>query len=153
MVLADSPHRSWANKLLRAIGRQVKQQDTKVFDLTLAQYEQLFRDFSKAVGLKTGLFTPHVVRHSGPSFDLINEYRSFEAIQARGRWAAPSSVNRYRKPGRLLMTAATLPKMFRTYTETPLHKALGLLLCTHWVEESFGRDHDPGRCSLMTCNA
>lgn len=133
VVLADSSHRSWANKLLRHIGLQVGAADENVFELTLAQYEQLFRDFSKFSGLQTGLFTPHVIRHSGPSFDLINEYRSFEAIQSRGRWAAAQSVARYRKPGRLLMTAARLPAKFQEYTDKPLQLALDRLLVHSWA--------------------
>eukprot|EP00435_Cladocopium_sp_Y103_P003230 s1575_g1.t1 len=124
VVLADSPHRQWANKLLKHLGKFFAGQDVKIFQTTLPQYEQLLRNFSKQSGLRQGLFTPHVVRHSGPCFDLINEYRDFDAIQARGRWISPHSAARYRKPGRLLMTAASLPPKFRTFTEEPLHSAL-----------------------------
>ena len=107
--------------------------DAKVFQLTLPQYETLFRDFSKQSGLKAGLFTPHVIRRSGPSFDLINKYRDIDTIQSRGRWASAQSAARYRKPGRLLMTAANLPHKFRAYIEVPLHSALQQILSCSWA--------------------
>ena len=134
VVLTDSPHRAWANTLLKHIGAHMAGLDRKVFNINLAQYENLFRVFSKKFGLRPGLFTPHVIRHSGPSFDLINEHRSFEAIQARGRWATSQSASRYRKPGRLLMTAAKLPPKFRAYTEAPLQQALQRLLIFSWAK-------------------
>lgn len=133
VVLADSPHRSWAQVLLKRIGSQVCGLDQRIFSLDLARYEKLFRDFSKLSGLRSGLFTPHVVRHSGPSFDLLNRYRTFEEIQARGRWAAMQSVARYRKPGRLLMTASQLPPAFKHYSDEPLHEALKRLHLHSWA--------------------
>lgn len=136
VVLADSPHRTWANKLLKHIGKLYIGHDDRIFQISLPQYEQLFRNFSKQSGLKMSLFTPHVVRHSGPSFDLINEYRTIETIQARGRWVSPHSAARYRKPGRLLMTAANLPASLRTYTEEPLHSALHRILSHSWAPPS-----------------
>ena len=133
VVLADSSHRTWCNTLLRSIGRQVGPVEAPVFSLSLSRYERLFRDFSQATGLAKGLFTPHVIRHSGPSFDLIHRYRDFAAIQARGRWAAPQSVERYKKPGRLLLTAARLPCQFQKFTDEPLHEALKRLLSHSWA--------------------
>ena len=136
VVLADSCHRPWCNDILKYLYKCLADADTQVFSLTLAQFEALFRDFSKVVGIKPGLFTPHVVRHSGPSYDIIHGHRTFEQIQSRGRWAAVQSVNRYRKPGRLLMEASKLPIQFRKYTEEPLHRALACVFRSKWAYAS-----------------
>eukprot|EP00438_Fugacium_kawagutii_P027916 Skav231462 [mRNA] locus=scaffold1847:987492:988208:- [translate_table: standard] len=136
VVLADSPHRPWCNKLLQTLGKHYVDREAPLFHLSLAQYEQLFRAFSKKYGLQPGTFTPHVIRHSGPSFDVIHKHRTFEQVQARGRWAAAQSVVRYRKPGRLLMEASKLPRMFQKYTEEPLQQALGPLLSRKWADAS-----------------
>ena len=133
VVLADSPHRPWCRFILKHLGKYLVDSDSKIFQLTLAQYEQLFRDFSKQSGLKPGLFTPHVLRHSGPSFDLINKYCDIDTIQSRGRRASAQSAARYSKPGRLLMTAAKLPVKFRAYTEVPLHSAPQQILSFSWA--------------------
>ena len=124
VVLADSQHRPWCNTLLQRLARQVTDTDTFMFDISLAQYEKLFRDFSLQFGVRPGFFTPHVIRHSGPSYDVINQLRSFAQIQARGRWAAPQSVARYRKPGRLLLESSKLPRRFQNYSEDPFTELL-----------------------------
>ena len=133
VVLVDSSHRPWCRSILKHLGKYPVDSDSKIFQPTLAQYEQLFRDFSKQSGLKPGLFTPHVLRHSGPSFDLINKYCDIDTIQSRGRRASAQSAARYSKPGRLLMTAAKLPVKFRAYTEVPLHSAPQQILNFSWA--------------------
>ena len=134
VVLADSPHRPWCNDLLKFLFRCMTEPQASVFSLSLHQYEELFRRFSKQFGIRSGLVTPHVIRHSGPSFDIIHQHRTFETIQTRGRWTATQSVNRYRKPGRLLMEASRLPRFFDKYTEEPLHRALSSILRSRWAD-------------------
>ena len=60
-----------------------------------------------------GFFTPHTVRHPGPSYDAIHQLRSLPEIQQRGRWSCPGSVARYKRPGRLLLQASRLPPAFQ----------------------------------------
>ena len=97
VVLADSKHRPLVPKILQQISKMVKQSDNLMFpELTLSGYEQLFRDFSKHHRLKAAIFTPHVIRHSGPSFDVMHGHRDLSTMQARGRWASFSPVSRYK---------------------------------------------------------
>lgn len=78
----------------------------------------------------------HVVRHSGPSFDVLHGHRSFEAVQARGRWAAQQSVARYRKPGRMLMFAGRLPSPLKQFSSAPLEFSLKALVSHRWASAS-----------------
>ena len=132
VVLANSSHRVYAHRILEKLGKQFLHQDVKFFKATLAQYEELFRRFSRLRKLKPGMFTPHCIRHSGPSFDAIHELRSLQTIQSRGRWACLASVNRYKKPGRLLLEASRLPMSLRTHPESVAHDTLSCILSHKW---------------------
>ncbi len=131
-VFADSTSRPWCGDLIKRIHRCLGHSPSPVFHITLAQYETKFRHFSKIFKLPSGSFTPHVLRHSGPSFDVIHSHRSLAQVQARGRWASSSSVARYRKPGRLLLQAAKFPIAIQNYTSGLSKSALATLL-SKWV--------------------
>ena len=131
-IFADTTSRVWCNQLLKHIGRFLVHQDVPIFQCSLNQFEELCRQFSKQFKLPSGVFTPHVIRHSGPSVDVIHGQRSLEEVQARGRWAAPASVRRYRKPGRLLLQSSRLPKIFLSRAKSALDSALTTLL-SKWV--------------------
>ena len=133
VVLADSLHRPWSNVLLRHLGRKMKNVHTHVFSLTLAQYEDWFRRFSSLHQLPPDTFSPHTLRHSGPSFDALHKHRNLSEIQQRGRWASASSVQRYKKPGRLLMQASKLPLSLQEFDKSRLHTALSTVLSQQWV--------------------
>ena len=132
VVLADSKHRCFAHRILERLGRTFLNVDRCIFRGSLAQYEELFRKFSRLHKLKPGVFTPHCIRHSGPSFDAIHELRSIQAIQARGRWACLASVARYKKPGRLLLEASRLPDTLKGCNSTLAHDTLTCILCHKW---------------------
>ena len=133
IVLADSTHRQYANKLLRCLGKFFLHRDVPVFNVSLSQYEEIFRRFSKKHKLACGLFTPHCIRHSGPSYDAIHAHRSFLEIQSRGRWACAASINRYKKPGRLLLEASRLPSALKHFDSAALETSLTSLLSHRWV--------------------
>lgn len=132
VVHADSPHRGYCNKILQALGRKFAKQDVKIFDHSLEQYEALFREFSKLHKLQPGVFTPHCIRHSGPSFDAIHNLRTLRDIQSRGRWTCAASVARYKKPGRLLLEASKLPLGLRCLPSTVQHDTLSRVLSLRW---------------------
>jgi integrase len=78
----------------------------KVFSpLELPLWEKMFRDFSKAEGLKV---TPHGLRHTGPSHDFHVHKEPLHGLQLRGRWLAIESCRRYTKPARLLRATSAL---------------------------------------------
>ena len=133
VVFADSPHRPFAGRLLHFLGRSCLHLNVKLFQCTLSQYEDLFRRFSKQYKLPSGLFTPHCIRHSGPSFDAIHSHKTFAEIQARGRWACAASINRYKKPGRLLLQASRLPSALQKFSQSDLDSTLTFILSHKWV--------------------
>eukprot|EP00435_Cladocopium_sp_Y103_P009768 s2772_g2.t1 len=128
IVVANSAHRTWCNDLVRHVAFRFLDQDVCLFGITLNHYEKLFREFTKAYKLTPQCFTPHTIRHSGPSFDALHEHRALGEIQARGRWASATSVQRYRKPGRLLMHASRLPAGLKRYRQQDLDSALRTIL-------------------------
>lgn len=132
VVFANSPHRSFAHKILQRFGKLFLHVDQPLFKGNLAQYEALFRQFSKHYKLKKSIFTPHCIRHSGPSFDAIHNHRTLPEIQTRGRWACLASVNRYKKPGRLLLEASKLPHVLREAKNCVLHDTLSSILSHRW---------------------
>ena len=136
VVLADSSHRPWCNKLLRHISQGRLHLNHDVFSLTLARYEDLCRQFSKQYRLQAGVFTPHTIRHSGPSYDAIHHLRTLSEIQQRGRWSCPGSVARYKRPGRLLLQASRLPPAFQSSSAFDLASSLTDIFSTSWVNIS-----------------
>ena len=129
VVLADPTHRTYACTVLKHIYKKCKQSPKCIFPrLTLSVYEGLFRDFSKLHKLAPQVFSPHVIRHSGPSFDVMHSHRDIAAIQSRGRWASAASVARYKKPGRLLLQASQLPPALKYYNSKTLNTALTSIL-------------------------
>ena len=110
-VLLDSDDRRYAAKVLQAVFSRVHSQDDWLFpSLTLAKYEQLFRDAKTKLKLGQFGLTPHAVRHSGPSADFLAKTRGASEIQARGRWKTMQSVLRYQKPGQMQAKMNRIPK-------------------------------------------
>ena len=151
VILADSTHRSWCGKLLQHISKGKHHLDIPLFQLTLPQFEDLCRQFSCKHQLKQGLFTPHVIRHSGPSFDCIHHHRSLPQIQERGRWSCAASVNRYKRPGRLLLEASRLPAVLRNYKCEKLSATLAsIFLANGSVRTQFHYlDVGVGHCAII----
>ena len=102
-VLLDSLDRNYAPKVLKMAASHCAQDDQFLFGpISLAQYEDLFKQSRAAVGLASFSLTPHCVRHSGPSVDFLHRARSATEIQTRGRWKTQKSILRYQKPGQML---------------------------------------------------
>ncbi len=66
---------------------------------------RLYYQYVVAAGKRFQLpftLTPHMFRHGAASEDFFRQLRDLAAIQQRGRWRCPASVQRYQKSGRLL---------------------------------------------------
>ena len=61
---------------------------------------------------------PYQIRHSAPSWDRLQGYRTLQEIGKRGRWSARSSLNRYEKHGMVLKEYRKLPELTRTFAES-----------------------------------
>ena len=77
--------------------------------LTLAALERHMRGACQR-RCQGEIFTPHQLRHGGPSHDALYEHKSIKQIQARGMWKARESVRCYEKHGTLLRTRRLFPQ-------------------------------------------
>ena len=124
-VLLDSLDRDYAPQLLSWVMKRVNHKHQQLFpNLTLHSYEEEFRNAKKNIGLSSFQLTPHAVRHSGPSADSLNKSRLPADIQARGRWLAPQSIQRYKKPGKMLAQMARIPQPIWDRASTALPQVL-----------------------------
>ena len=68
-----------------------------------------FRESADHLGIGFLAKTLYVTRHGGASRDILERYRSMEAVQRRGRWAHLNSVKHYDKHGRLQLLVSKIP--------------------------------------------
>lgn len=110
-VLLNSPGRSDLGIVLKYLLATAKDESDFLFrELTLSAYNKAIKKACEKLGLHRLNLTPHHLRHSGPSSDVLHKVRSLSAIQQRGRWASSSSVARYQKPGRMLLLHQLIPQ-------------------------------------------
>ena len=122
-VFADTYQRADVNQVLQWLYAQKLDPQTSIFrNLSLQQYESQIAKAASLVGLKSLKLSPHMLRHSGASSDSYYGIRSLKEIQARGRWKAPNSVARYRKPGRMLISQKSVSK--KTWKEAEQSRLL-----------------------------
>ena len=115
MMAEGTPHRAF---VVNVLAKQFKQQAAKTDSqmaplfplLTLAKYAKAFGEAAKSVGVGHLRFTPHSLRHGGPSTDVYEGKRGLAEVQKRGRWASPLSVARYEKHARLLRVFSKINK-------------------------------------------
>ena len=106
-IMIGVPNRSWVMSVVQSL--HSKRITGPLFPrFSLAKYELYFRKAVKCLGLTALGLTPHVVRHSGPSADLLMRVRTLDVVKKRGRWACDKSAARYGKEARLLQRAARL---------------------------------------------
>ncbi|CAK0891744.1 unnamed protein product [Prorocentrum cordatum] len=102
-VLIDRPHIA---DMLRA-RKAAKKPGELVFGCSVEAYRRALRKASDDIGIVA--FPAHSARHSGPSHDAAEGYRTVWAIQRRGRWASEKSVLRYMKTHALVAARAAVP--------------------------------------------
>eukprot|EP00438_Fugacium_kawagutii_P021755 Skav204650 [mRNA] locus=scaffold949:25213:31861:+ [translate_table: standard] len=108
-VFADSPGRSDVNLVLSLLAKRRVGEHASLFSpLTPKRYNLHIQQAAEAAGLSFLHLTSHHLRHSGASHDAYYKTRTLKEIQTRGRWKAANSVNRYRKPGRMLLSQASV---------------------------------------------
>ncbi len=72
----------------------------------------------KACAAKLGVtFTPYQLRHSGPSWDRLKEYRTLQEVQKRGGWRTTKSVMRYEQAARSLSEYAKVDPAVKLFME------------------------------------
>ena len=76
----------------------------KVFNISREAARKWWLTAAKAVGGNIG--PVHSCRHTGPSYDIVHQYRTLDQVMKRGKWKAISSVHRYAKPHTYTAAAA-----------------------------------------------
>eukprot|EP00438_Fugacium_kawagutii_P028531 Skav222528 [mRNA] locus=scaffold2875:82275:83045:+ [translate_table: standard] len=110
-VFANTPTRADVNQVLLMLSQRKLACDVSLFHpLTSAKYNRQISEAATKVGLGHLNLSAHHLRHSGASHDAYYNLRTLKEIQTRGRWKAANSVNRYRKPGRMLLTQSNVSK-------------------------------------------
>ena len=99
-VLMGLPPRMWINNVCAEL--KAWRPSGKVFNLSLTDYERLFRQHALQLGLDPSGLSPHVVRHSGPSNDRLLNRISLADARRRGQLDSDKSFGRYEKSGHLL---------------------------------------------------
>ena len=124
-VLLDSTSREELCVILKFLFNRTKIQGDKLFQgLTLTAYNRAIQNSCWHSGIENFEADGAWLRHSGPSSDSLHQRRDINAIQQRGRWAAPSSVARYRKPGRMLLLHQQVPAAIWRNSEKSFAKVI-----------------------------
>lgn len=92
--------RGFVAAIVRALALRTRSSMRHLFDLTVEEYELIFRRAVDALKLGHLRLVTHSSRH-GPSTDAALQLRSLADIQRRGRWLSAPSVRRCEKLGKL----------------------------------------------------
>ena len=110
-TLLDSTDRPFAAKILKLASQHTTHADDFIFgEITLAQYEDAFRQARQSTNLAKFELVPHAMRHTGPSVDFLHKSRSAASIMSGGRWKSLKSIQRYMKPGQMLARMKKVPE-------------------------------------------
>ena len=101
--LVDCRYHAWVHHTILTLIFQAHRKTRLFGSLTLAQYERCFQQGMKALDI-----TPHVIRRSGASNDLVQGRKTLKQIQKHGRWACCKSCRRYEKGALILQATAKL---------------------------------------------
>eukprot|EP00438_Fugacium_kawagutii_P022824 Skav218924 [mRNA] locus=scaffold2031:23111:23944:+ [translate_table: standard] len=124
-VLLDSHDRAFAVQILEMLYNHAKSPQSKLFgSTTLRAYEVAMKHACQTAGLARFRFSPHSVRHSGPSIDSLQKSRAPEQIMSRGRWRTLKSIQRYQKPGQMLARMNLIPQPIWAEAKLALPKLL-----------------------------
>ena len=100
--------RQWLGDIVKALYHRARRPDQRLFPISLNTAERLMKEAAVAQGLVALGHLPHMLRHGGPSQDMLAQDISKVDVASRGRWACLQSCNRYEKRGRLVRQLAKL---------------------------------------------
>ena len=95
-ALDSSYLRPWSHTVFGLLKKQPD--NAPLWDFNYGDYVAEFRKACQTLRLD---LSPYQMRHSGPSIDRANNWRSALEIQKRGGWKSAKSVMRYEKSARL----------------------------------------------------
>ncbi|CAE8643896.1 unnamed protein product [Polarella glacialis] len=111
-VMMDNKSLPWIGEALEVLasgeGREA------LWPFTYPELTAELRLCSKELGVK---MVPYQLRHAGPSWDRIKNFRSLVDIQKRGRWKSLKSVTRYEKATLILSEFDRLPSAVKHHCD------------------------------------
>jgi integrase len=107
-VIVGAFDRAGVSRILAAVYSHTQDNDCLFALISASVFRKTLADFISACCLKKVGFTPHCLRHGGPSHDVYYHGSTLSAVQQRGRWLAAASVRRYAKPAMLLRRLSLL---------------------------------------------
>ena len=113
-VVLDHPQRQW---LARAVVKLAEQTATgeKLFPYTSDRYLVIWHQAAEHSGLSILQPVPYMLRHAGPSHDILTQQRTLPAVQRRGRWQSTTSVRRYEKASQVSAQLRKLTPVVRKW--------------------------------------
>ena len=108
-VILDHEELQWLSPMLEMMVSS-REPLEYLWDFNDQLFRQKFEEAAALAGLARLGLVPYSLRHAGPSWDAIRRRRSQREIQRRGRWASPTSVQRYERSSRVVATLQELPE-------------------------------------------
>ena len=87
---------AWAPPVWAALRRDGSK--AKLFEVSYHDYQKTVSSLAKRLGFAA---VPYQLRHSGPSYNILNKCRSTLEVLRRGRWVSRKSLDRCAKATRL----------------------------------------------------
>ena len=112
-IIWDTKGLEWLSGLFPVLKRKLAPHQ-KIWSFDYPALTTAMRRASRALGVS---LTPYQLRHSGPSWDRLQNHRSLTSIQKRGRWRSFQSVTRYEKAGRVLQRYESYTLAQRSFFE------------------------------------
>jgi hypothetical protein len=111
-VMMDNKSITWIGEALAALAEG--EGSDALWPFTYPELSAELRACSRDLGVK---LVPYQLRHAGPSWDRIKNFRSLMDIQKRGRWKSFKSVTRYEKATLILSEFDRLPKLIKQHCD------------------------------------
>ena len=115
-VVVNTPGREWLGPLLEARAALVGP-GMPLFPVTPSSFTTLFKTAASQAGLAPWNLSLYVLRHSGPSHDILAGLRTLLEVKRRGRWLSDQSVRRYEKSSRVTSRLQTLDGQTLTHLQ------------------------------------
>ena len=105
VVAIGGPGREFTTSIVQAWHKHVGRQELFFPGLDLHRLEADMAAATAALGLDALHLTLHVVRHSGPSNDVMLKRLSLQRVQKRGRWRSFKPLVRYERHAKIMRQA------------------------------------------------
>ena len=113
-VIWDLPYLKFMDQIFAIL--RGRGSNSLVWGFTYPELLAEWKPAAEAIHMKE--FVPYELRHSGPSWERLQQMRTLEAVWKRGRWLSRKNVLRYEKAGRLHQEMQKLGEPVRRHYRT-----------------------------------